>query len=166
MNYGRRLEQHNYPRDKMASRTSLKILVAMRPEHHEIISTILNNSDLVFVSSIDEAYATLGPDFDLIMCGLHFENGRMYDFLKFSKAYQPTKDIPFLCVQLTGGILPYGAFKSMVTAFDVLGGDLFVQLAKWRVELGDEQAFAKLVDVIKVLTGRRSKPRLTDLEPF
>lgn len=148
----------------MAYKTSLKILVAIRPEHRELISTILKNSDLVFVSSIDEAYATLSPDFDLVICGLHFENGRMYDFLKFSKAYQPTKDVPFLCVQLTGGILPYGAFKSMVTAFDVLGGDLFVQLAKWRVELGDEKAFTKLLDVIKVLAGKRLNQDLTSSE--
>jgi hypothetical protein len=139
----------------MASNTSLKILIAIRPEHQEVFSTILENSELFFVYSIDEAYATLGPEFDLILCGLHFENGRMYDFLKFSKAYHQTKDIPFVCIQLTGGILPYGAFKSMVTAFDVLGGDLFVQLAKWRIELGDEQAFMKLLDVIKVLAGKR-----------
>lgn len=150
----------------MASTPSLKILVALRPEHRELISSILGNSDLVFASSIDEAYASLGPDLDLIICGLHFENGRMYDLLKFSKAYQQTKDIPFLCVQITGGILPYGAFKSMVTAFDVLGGDLFVQLAKWRIELGDQQAFTKLLDVIKVLAGKRLKQGLTNYESF
>lgn len=148
----------------MAYKNSLKILIAIRPEHRELLSTILKNSDLVFVSSIDEAYVTLSPDFDLIICGLHFENGRMYDFLKFSKAYQPTKDIPFLCVQLSGGILPYGAFKSMVTAFDVLGGDLFVQLAKWRIELGDENAFTKLLDVIEELAVKRLKQRMTSFE--
>lgn len=150
----------------MAYKTNLKILVAIRPEHRELILSMLKNSNLIFVSSIDEAYATLSPEFDLIICGLHFENGRMYDFLKFSKSYQPTKDIPFLCIQLTGGILPYGAFKSMVTAFDVLGGDLFVQLAKWRIELGDEEAFIKLLDVIKVLAGKRIKQDLTRSESF
>jgi hypothetical protein len=148
----------------MAFHTSLKILVAIRPDHQALMSTILKNNDLSFVQDIEEAYAALSPRFDLIVCGLHFENGRMYDFLKFSKAYQQTKDIPFLCVQLTGGILPYGAFKSMVTAFDVLGGDLFVQLAKWRIELGDEQAFAKLADVIKVLAGKRLNPDLSSSE--
>lgn len=144
----------------------LKILVAIRREHQELIATILKNSELSFVHTIDQAYATIGPEFDLILCGLHFENGRMYDFLKFSKAYQATNDIPFVCVQLTGGILPYGAFKSMVTAFDVLGGDLFVQMAKWRIELGDEQAFLKLQDVIKVLGGRRLQQELPDPEPL
>lgn len=150
----------------MAYKPSLKFLIAIRPEHRELISAILKNGELVFVSSIEEAHATLGPDFDLIICGLHFEHGRMYDFLKFSKAYQLTKDIPFLCIQLTGGILPYGAFKSMVTAFDVLGGELFVQLAKWRLELGDEQAFTKLRDVIKALTGGRLKQNAISSESF
>ncbi|MDQ9170640.1 hypothetical protein Q8A64_09480 [Oxalobacteraceae bacterium R-40] len=148
----------------MASKTSLKILVAIRSDHQELISSILEGNDLTFVHSLDQAYAALSPDFDLIVCGLHFENGRMYDFLKFSKAYQPTKDIPFLCVQLTGGILAYGAFKSMVTAFDVLGGDLFVQLAKWRIELGDEQAFRKLLDVIRVVAAKRLHLGLPDTE--
>jgi hypothetical protein len=139
----------------MASHTSLNILVAIRPEHQELMATILKNNAVHFAQNIEEACSALSADFDLIICGLHFENGRIYDFLKFSKAYQQTKDIPFLCVQLTGGILPYGAFKSMITAFDVLGGDLFVQLAKWRTELGEEQAFIKLLDVIKVLAGKR-----------
>lgn len=150
----------------MSNMAELKVLVAIRPEHQELMAAILKNTELSFVHSIDEAYATLSPEFDLILCGLHFENGRMYDFLKFSKAYQATKDTPFLCVQLTGGILPYGAFKSMVTAFDVLGGDLFVQMAKWRIELGDEQAFIKLQDVIKVLGRRRLPQMLSTPEPI
>jgi hypothetical protein len=44
----------------------------------------------------------------------------------------------------------------MIIAFDVLGGDFFIQLAKWRIELGDEQAFIKLVDVSKALARKRS----------
>jgi hypothetical protein len=150
----------------MAFQRSIKILVAIRPEHQEIFSTILKNYDLAFVHSIERAHADLSPEFQLILCGLHFENGRMYDFLKFSKAYQKTKDIPFLCVQVTGGILPAGAFKSMVTAFDVLGGDMFVQLAKWRIELGDEQAFNKLLDVIESLVAKRIRHALPAPESF
>jgi hypothetical protein len=148
----------------MASKTSLKILVATSPDHQEIMSAILKDNDLTFVNSIDQARSALSPNFNLIICGLHFENGQMYDFLKFSKAYQLTTDIPFLCIQLTGGILPYGAFKSMVTAFNVLGGDMFVQLAKWRIELGDEQAFSKLLDVIEVLGGKRLDERVPKSE--
>jgi hypothetical protein len=150
----------------MASHTSLNILVAIRPEQQALMATVLQNNTLHFVQNIDEACSALSTDFDLIICGLHFENGRMYDFLKFSKAYQQTKDIPFLCVQLSGGILPYGAFKSMITAFDVLGGDLFVQLAKWRIELGDEQAFIKLLDVIRTLAGKRlAHDLITPVQP-
>jgi hypothetical protein len=70
----------------MARHTRLNILIAIRPEHQELMAAILKNNELHFVENIEEACAALSTTFDLIICGLHFENGRMYDFLRFSKA--------------------------------------------------------------------------------
>lgn len=131
----------------------LKILIAIsNPELQEMVSNILQRHELRIVSSVDRAVDALCPDLDLILCGLHFDRGRMYEFLKHAKASPVVKAVPFLCVQLSSGILPYGAFRSMESAFHVLGGDKLLQVDKWRIELGDEAAFAKLVDVVESMT--------------
>lgn len=131
----------------------LKILLAIStPELQEIMANILAKHQLHIVTSVEQAVNAFQPDFDLILCGLHFDMGRMYELLKQAKASPVVVDVPFLCVQLTGGILPYGVYRSMECAFHLLGGDMLVQVDKWRIELGDEAAFAKLRDVVESMT--------------
>ncbi len=133
----------------------LKILLAVStPELHTLMINILNKHRLCIVTTVDQAIDAFHPDLDLIICGLHFDLGRMYEVLRCAKYSTKVKDKPFLCVQLTGGILPYGVFKSMECAFNLLGGDLLVQVDKWRIELGDEAAFAKLREVVETITVR------------
>lgn len=129
-----------------------KILLAIStPELHGLMIDILSEHQLCIVTTVDQAIDAFHPELDLIICGLHFDMGRMYEVLRNAKCSPKVKDIPFLCVQLTGGILPYGVFKSMECAFHLLGGDLLVQVDKWRIELGDEAAFDKLREVVRTV---------------
>jgi hypothetical protein len=130
----------------------LKILLAVStPELHGMMIEILNKHRLCIVTTVDQAVDAFHPDLDLILCGLHFDMGRMYELLQYAKYSPKAKNIPFVTVQLTGGILPYGVFKSMECAFQLLGGDLLLQVDKWRIELGDEAAFAKLREVVETI---------------
>lgn len=133
----------------------LRILLAVStPELHGMMMQILNKHRLCIVTTVDQAVDAFHPDLDLILCGLHFDMGRMYELLQFAKYSPKVKNIPFVTVQLTGGILPYGVFKSMECAFQLLGGDLLLQVDKWRIELGDEAAFAKLQEVVETVAVR------------
>jgi hypothetical protein len=133
----------------------LKILLAIStPELHGMMMEILHKHRLCIVTTVDQAVDAFHPDLDLIICGLHFDTGRMYELLRCAKSSPKVKNIPFLTVQLTGGILPYGVFKSMECAFGLLGGDLLVQVDKWRIEVGDEAAFARLRDVVETMAAR------------
>jgi CheY-like chemotaxis protein len=130
---------------------NFKLLLAIStPSLPGLLSGILGQHILLFAENLEKAQALLEArqDFDLILCGLHFDNGKMYELLEAAKSSNATAHIPFICVQLIGSILPHGAFKSMRTAFDILGGDLFIQVAKWRIDHGDEEAFRKFSDVI------------------
>lgn len=130
----------------------LKILLAVStPELHGLMIEILNKHRLCIVTTVDQAVDAFHPELDLIICGLHFDMGRMYELLQYAKYSSKVRTIPFLAVQLTGGILPHGVFKSMECAFQLLGGDLLVQVDKWRVELGDDAAFAKLREVVETV---------------
>jgi PleD family two-component response regulator len=129
-----------------------KILTAVStPELHGLLQGILAEHKLVFVTNLEQAQQQIDSTFDLIISGLHFDNGRMYELLQYAKSAHTTKAIPFLCIQMTGGMLSYGTFRSMATAFYLLGGNLFIQVAKWRIEFGDEMAFEKLRDVVQSL---------------
>ncbi len=136
----------------------LKILLAIStPELHGLMIEILKEHQLCIVTTVDQAVDAFHPDLDLIICGLHFDLGRMYELLQYAKYSPKVKKVPFLTVQLTGGILPYGVFKSMECAFQLLGGDLLLQVDKWRIEMGDEAAFAKLRNVVETVTVRQDQ---------
>jgi CheY-like chemotaxis protein len=142
------------------------ILVAIStPSLHGLLSDILSRHTLLFAETLEKALDLLEApqDFDLILCGLHFGNGKMYEFLEAAKSSRTAATKPFLCVQLIGSILPYGAFKSMRAAFDILGGDLFIQVAKWRIDYGDEEAFRKFNDVILKIAEDPGKQNLINI---
>ncbi|MGV3740702.1 MAG: hypothetical protein ACO1NO_00140 [Burkholderiaceae bacterium] len=136
---------------------NLKILLAVStPELHGLMMEILHEHRLCIVTTVDQAIEAFHPELDLIICGLHFDMGRMYELLQYAKYSPKVKNIPVLTVQLTGGILPYGVFKSMECAFQLLGGDLLVQVDKWRIEMGDEPAFARLREVVETIQVRQN----------
>jgi hypothetical protein len=145
---------------------NFKIVVAVStPSLPGLLSDILAQHTLFFASDLDHALSLMEvrQDADLILCGLHFDNGKMYELLAAAKSSKAAANTPFVCLQFFGSILPYGAFNSMRAAFEILGGDLFIQVAKWRIDYGDEEAFRKFNDVIlKVVADPRRKD-LTDI---
>lgn len=142
------------------------ILVAIStPGLHGLLSDILGRHTLLFAANLEKALDLLQSrqDVDLILCGLHFDDGKMYELLEAAKSSRTAATKPFLCVQLIGSILPYRAFESMRAAFDILGGDLFIQVAKWRIDFGDEEAFKKFNDVILKIAEEPRKQNLIDI---
>jgi PleD family two-component response regulator len=82
--------------------------------------------------------------FDAILCGLHFDEGRMFDLLNAAKTRQSTKDIPFVCINALNTVLSDAVIRVVEVAANATGTHGFIEFSKWRKELGDEAAFAKL----------------------
>lgn len=104
--------------------------------------------DVTVCTSMEEAQSTLSKGVDLVICGLHFDEGRMLDFLRFAKANPDTRPIPFICIKSTEDMLSPVMLQSVEIASKALGATRFVDLYEWRTTLGDEQAFHKLRDCI------------------
>lgn len=104
--------------------------------------------DVTVCTSMEEAQLALSKGVDLVMCGLHFDEGRMLDFLRFAKANPDTRSIPFICVKSTEDMLSPVMLQSVEIASKALGAARFVDLYEWRTALGDEQAFQKLRDCV------------------
>jgi len=59
-----------------------KILIADTPEGSTKLNQILNGHDLTFAKTLSEARGKLEQPFDLVIAGLHFDDSRMFEFLR------------------------------------------------------------------------------------
>lgn len=122
-----------------------KVLVAAAPESAQKVREALEGHFILKVtSSLQEARTLLNEGPDLVLCGLHFDEGKMFDLLRYAKADPKTKSIPFLCVKSTEGVLSPTIFEGIEIASKALGADGFVELYDWKTKLGDEAAYDKL----------------------
>jgi CheY-like chemotaxis protein len=101
-------------------------------------------------STLDTAVAALEQqDFDLIVCGVHFDNGKLYDFLKAAKSHPNSSSVPFVVVD-SGAIPHYPSLhQSVEIACGVLGAAAVLPLTKWRQDLGDDAAFEKYFQALR-----------------
>jgi hypothetical protein len=108
-----------------------KIVVAIRPEDAEAMRQVLGDEfDLVLCTSLSEAKAALTPDVDMIACGVHFDDGRMFDLLKYTKASEALSGIPFWGVLRDGGVLSHSITRGIRTAMKTLGASGLFDLSR------------------------------------
>jgi CheY-like chemotaxis protein len=121
-----------------------RILIAAATDSAQAASQALKKDfALTFCTSLVDARSVLKDGFDLILCGLHFDEGRMFDFLREVKADPQTKSIPFLCIKSTDGMLSPAISQSIEIASHSLGANGFVDLFQWKAAHGDEEAYEK-----------------------
>ena len=94
----------------------------------------------VVANTLPEAEAAVTADTPLVICGCHFDDGRMYDLLRYLKARPALAGIPFLSVRVLAGELDDAMYESVKIATHVLGGDGFIDLFRWRRLYGEAEA--------------------------
>ena len=96
--------------------------------------------ELVGAQTLPQARAAVGPETPLVICGCHFDDGRMYELLRHLKAQAALKSIPFLAVRAAAGELEDAMYESVKIATQVLGGSGFIDLFRWRRLYGEAEA--------------------------
>jgi hypothetical protein len=99
---------------------------------------------LVPCTSLAAAESILRHDIDLIVCGLEFDESRMFDLLRKVKAEAATCSIPFLCVKSRLGPLDRTIHESIEIAARTLGGEGFYDLSAQRKLLGEGAAIRQI----------------------
>ena len=132
------------------------ILVAVRPRGAtRLANALASDFALTFCHSLAQAQSLLANDrFDLIVCGVNFDESRMFDLLKHAKSHPSTKAIPYVCIKVFEGILHADSYKSVKEVCTLLGAASFIDLAQWRKELGKEQAAEALRATLHQLIGQ------------
>ena len=126
------------------------ILVADHPESfHAFRDALTSNHQLVHVVTLEEARDALGQRPALVVCGCHFDEGRMYDLLRLLKAEPATRGVPFVAVRcVEGELLDDTLYESVKIAVRALGGNAFVDLLRWQRRWGPAEAAHRLTHLI------------------
>lgn len=132
-----------------------KILVAIRPEDTGMMSEALGSDfDTVVCFSLSDAQARLEQgDIAVVACGLHFADGRMFDFLKHAKSNEHTRSIPFYCLKGVDGPLSRAIYQSIVIATEALGATGFIDIADLSAKLGKQQTYGIIRAALREVLG-------------
>jgi hypothetical protein len=89
----------------------------------------------------------------LVVCGCHFDEGRMYDLLRHMKATPELARVPFMAVRCVEGdmALDDALFESVKIAVRALGGNAFVDLLRWQRRHGEAEAAHRLTQLVQDL---------------
>lgn len=124
-----------------------KLLVAIRPKGIIRLTNVLaSDFSLVFCHTLADARSLLDSDTEIkaIVCGTNFDESRMFDFVRYVKDNPPTRDLPFICVKVFGGVLHEGTYAGVEKAVKLMGASAYIDFAQWRVEIGKLEAADRL----------------------
>ncbi len=124
-----------------------RILVADPPEAFEVFRRALARPyALEHVATFDEAMRALRPAPALVVCGCHFEEGRMFELLRALKREPGCERVPFLAVRCMRGqtALDDTLYDSVKITVDALGGQGFADVIWWQQRFGEDEASRRL----------------------
>jgi PleD family two-component response regulator len=121
------------------------ILVA---DHADVrLSAVLAGHELTFVSTLDEAKRILaGRNFDLVAIGVHFDESRMFDLLRYVRWQERHRATPVVCVLTTDFAHQAIAAEGLEIAVKALGGTAYLDLKR----AGDIEARRVIDDLLEV----------------
>lgn len=133
--------------------TAPRILVADQPDSFEVFRRALTSAfDLTHAANFNAAKAALTAPPALVVCGCHFDEGRMYDLLRFLKAAPGLDHVPFIATRcVPGELLDDALYESVKIAVRALGGNAFVDLLRWQQRWGAPEASHRLTDLVQKL---------------
>lgn len=128
------------------------ILIADTPEGIETLKRSLAGDDVAFVTgtTLEEAQRHLRRGLRLILCGIHFDRGRMFDFLRLAKASLETGKVPFVCVRASGLLAKPLTPRGIDLASRELGAAAYVDHAHLENTVGIEKAAERLREALKM----------------
>jgi CheY-like chemotaxis protein len=129
----------------MTSRPALPtVLVADAPAGVATLENVLHgHARIVGTNATAEALSLMKGGVDLVVCGVHFDDSRMFDLLRLAKADPQTRALPFACFRDMQSELSDFLLQGLDIACSALGSDLFVDLLSLKKRHGIEEADAQ-----------------------
>lgn len=128
-----------------------KILVAVRPQDTDLVLAALGAEfDLTIVHDSVAFHQAIHQQLpSLVICGVHFDEGRMFDLLREMKSDAATAAVPFVPVLGEPSRHADGIRQGIRSAALSLGADNFVDLLDMMHHHGQQETFRKLRDLVR-----------------
>jgi hypothetical protein len=124
-----------------------KILVADVPQLDARLSGALGGRSLAFVRTLLEAERRLAAEeFGLVIIGLHFDDSRMFDLLRWARAQ--CAHIPFVCARIFPKDITRISIEGVSIAVTSLGAAGFIDVPALEAEHGHAEAAQRLRDTL------------------
>jgi hypothetical protein len=115
----------------------IKIIAADRRAGVETLQKLLEDlATVVSVTSLDQALRAIAAPFDLVICGVHFDDSRTFDLLVSLREAKPGMVKSFLIFRDLESELDPTFFRSLEIAAQVSGAAGFVDLYSLRQAKG------------------------------
>ena len=127
----------------------LDVLVACPPFAYPTVEKALGSYvNLVPVSTLDAARHALAtmPSISAIVCGVYFDESRMYELLRYCKQSHPV--VPFIGMRVLDFEMPSVALDALAIAAESLGAKRFVDVASITARSGPAAAEQALRDAV------------------
>ncbi len=142
--------------------SSAPIVVADTGAAFEVLRQSLGGGVvLVAAHTLQQAKALVTADTPLVLCDCHFDEGRMYELLRYMKARPALSRVPFLAIRVSEGELEDAMYESVKIATKALGADGFIDLFRWQVRHGEAEAAHRLTRSIELLASGGRLPDTT-----
>lgn len=132
--------------------------MAIREEDVPLAQSIIGNTiQTVFCHTLEQAQASLDHTIGSVVCGVHFDNGKVFDYLRHVRARPDTSDTPVFILLGSGSRYSPSIIHGMRRAAEVLGVTSFTDLTRLTDKFGHEHAFEILRQRLRDLR-RRQQP--------
>ena len=144
----------------MSQPMSGRLLLAVRPQDRALVLAALGDEfDYVIAYTMTDAYAAMQGGVAMVLCGVHFDDGRMFDLLRLAKGDPATADIPFIPVLGEAPVNSAAMADSIRSAAAALGADGFIDLPAMSSRLGMGPAIDKLRHLARNALSKTPPPR-------
>jgi len=137
-----------------------KLLIAVRPEDVALGKIILGNEfNPVFCHSYEEACRGLDDSVQMVVCGVHFDNGKVFDLLRFVRETPQFETLPFFILLGAGSRYSHAIVQGIRAAAELLKVTAFTDLTRFADKFGKEASIDALRKGIRDTIAARTTAR-------
>jgi hypothetical protein len=118
-----------------------RLLIADVPEAIPMLTKALDQYfHLLPRTSWTGACSAVHQGIDLDLCGIGFEESKMFDLLEYLRSQHETKSIPFFCIKSIRQKLPSTINNGIGVAVHAKGTAGYIDFERWQARFGEHQA--------------------------
>jgi hypothetical protein len=127
----------------------LKVLIADTPAGDRRISEILSGHELEFVRTLADAQRAVERDgFALVLVGVHFDESRMFDLLRYVQARGEPRGCAVICMRSHHFASSAISIEGLEIATRALGCNLFLDLTWYADDAAGNGAVRQLLEAL------------------